>query len=54
LPQYIGGLLSGRTTYQDYSFPPINKPSGTTVLLKIRGTYDWHGTFTATLRVVLP
>jgi Tol biopolymer transport system component len=53
-PYFVGDLMPGRAAYQNALFPPSSKPSGTTVQLKVTGTYDWGGTFTATLPVVLP
>jgi Tol biopolymer transport system component len=55
LPHYIGNLSAGITTGdQVFPFPLSGKPSGTVVLLRVKGTFDWYGSFSATIRVRIP
>src|SRR5206468_1681822 len=55
VPRYLGNVGAGGTSIGEIvNYMRPNKPSGTTVLLKVKGTFDWYGTFNATLRVQLP
>ena len=55
LPFYYGNVPSGLQSQNlVFTFPISAKPSGTIVLLKVKGTYDYYGTFNTTLRVPLP
>ena len=56
LPYYVGNVSAGQASTADaiFVFPISGKPSGTPVLLKVKGTYDYYGSFSATLRVTIP